>query len=53
VQIFNTYDPAGSGIIWNQIAFAMLVIPAQAGIQSVDGDLPIVYEVDSRLHRND
>ena len=43
----------GTGVIWNRIAVESLVIPAQAGIQSVGGASPIACRVDSRFRGND
>ena len=44
---------SGIGGIWNGIRFEIAVIPAKAGIQSVDGAFPTVYGVDSRFRGND
>jgi len=43
----------GSGVIWNIIPYETPVIPAKAGIQSVDSAFPKVCGVDSRLRGND
>jgi AbrB family looped-hinge helix DNA binding protein len=43
----------GSGVIWDVIPFDATVIPAKAGIQSVDGTFPKTCGVDSRLRGND
>jgi hypothetical protein len=42
-----------AGAIWNGIPFETLVIPAQAGIQSVWGAFPMAGGVDSRFRGND
>jgi hypothetical protein len=42
-----------SGVVWNRIPFALPVIPATAGIQSVGGAFPMACEVNSRLRGND
>jgi hypothetical protein len=44
---------AGSGVIWNIIPYVTPVIPAKAGIQSVDSAFPKVCGVDSRFRGND
>ncbi len=41
------------GVIWSWIPFATPVIPAKAGIQSVDGAIPMDCGVDSRFRGND
>jgi len=41
------------GVIWDGMAFETPVIPAKAGIQSVDSAFPKVWEVDSRFRGND
>jgi hypothetical protein len=41
------------GLIWERIPFETLVIPAKAGIQSVDSAFPKVCRVDSRFRGND
>ena len=43
----------GSGVIWNIIPNRTPVIPAKAGIQSVDSVFPKACGVDSRFRRND
>ena len=43
----------GGGVIWDGIPFETPVIPANAGIQSVDSAFPKVCEVDSRFRGND
>ena len=43
----------GSGVIWNGIHFEVPVIPAKAGIQSVDSLFPRTSGVDSRFRAND
>ena len=43
----------GGGVIWNIIPYETPVIPAKAGIQSVDSAFPKVYGVDSRFRGND
>jgi hypothetical protein len=50
---FGFNEAMGSGVIWDGIPFDTLVIPAKAGIQSVDGAFPKVFGVDSRLRGND
>ena len=44
---------AGSGVIWDCIPYEPPVIPAKAGIQSVDRAFPRVCGVDSRFRGND
>ena len=44
------YTDVDGGVIWDGIPS---VIPAQAGIQSVDSAFPRVCRVDSRLRGND
>ena len=43
----------GSGVICGARAFQAAVIPAKAGIQSVDNSFPKVCGVDSRFRGND
>ena len=43
----------GSGVIWNGIPYQTPVIPAKAGIQSVDSAFLKVCGVDSRFRGND
>jgi hypothetical protein len=43
----------GAGVIWNGIPFETLVIPAQAGIQSVGGAFPMAGGLDFRFRGND
>jgi hypothetical protein len=43
----------GSGVIWNIIPYEKPVIPAKAGIKSVDSVFPKVCGVDSRFRGND
>jgi hypothetical protein len=43
----------GVGVIWDGIPFGTPVIPAKAGIQSVDRAFPKVCRVDSRFRGND
>jgi hypothetical protein len=43
----------GTGVIWNGDPLEPPVIPAKAGIHSLDGALPKVCEVDSRFRGND
>ena len=43
----------GSGVIWRGTRFDTPVIPAKAGIQSVDSTSPKVCRVDSRFRGND
>ena len=43
----------GSGLIWNGIPYEPPVIPAKAGIQSVDSAFRKVRGMDSRLRGND
>jgi hypothetical protein len=43
----------GSGVIWNIIPYETPVIPAKAGIQSVESAFPKVCGVDSRFRGND
>jgi hypothetical protein len=43
----------GAGVIWNGDPLDPRVIPAKAGIQSVDSASPWVCEVDSRFRGND
>jgi len=43
----------GSGVIWRGVRFETPVIPAKAGIQSVDSASPKVCGVDSRFRGND
>ena len=43
----------GAGVIWNELPFETLVIPAKAGIQSVGGAFPTACGVDSRFRGND
>ena len=45
--------PAGGGVIWNGIPHETPVIPAKAGIQSVDNGFPGVCGVDSCFRGND
>ena len=52
-QAAASVDPAGSRAIWNGIPFETQVIPAKAGIQSVDRAFPEVCRVDSRFRGND
>jgi hypothetical protein len=49
----NQRRAAGSGVIWSQRPIAYAVIPAEAGIQSLDNAFPGVYSVDSRFRGND
>jgi hypothetical protein len=42
-----------SGVIWNGIPYEPRVIPAKAGIQSVESAFPKVCRVDSRFRGND
>ena len=44
---------SGAGVIWNGVPYETLVIPAKAGIQSIDSALPKVCGVDSRFRGND
>ena len=44
---------AGGGVIWDGIPFETPVIPAKAGIQSVDSGFLKVCRVDSRFRGND
>ena len=46
-------DGAGIGVIWNGIPYETPVIPAKAGIQSVNSAFPRVCGVDSRFRGND
>jgi len=41
------------GVIWNGISYGTPVIPAKAGIQSLDSAFPKVCGVDSRFRGND
>jgi hypothetical protein len=43
----------GVGVVWDEIPFVSPVIPAKAGIQSVDSAFLRVYKVDSRFRGND
>ena len=43
----------GPGIMWNIIRYETPVIPAKAGIHSVDNAFPKVRGVDSRFRGND
>ena len=43
----------GSGVIWRGTYFERPVIPAKAGIQSVNSTSPKVCRVDSRFRGND
>ena len=47
------YRKEGSGVIWNFIPYETPVIPAKAGIQSVNSAFPKVCGVDSRFRGND
>jgi hypothetical protein len=44
---------AGAGVIWDGISSEAPVIPAKAGIQSVDSGFPKILGVDSRFRGND
>ena len=44
---------AGAAVIWNGDPLDPRVIPAKAGIQSIDSALPKVCRVDSRFRGND
>ena len=46
-------DSMGVGVIWDGIPFETPVIPAKAGIQSVDSAFPKVCRVESRFRGND
>ena len=48
-----TRRAVGGGVIWDGIPFETPVIPAKAGIQSVDSAFPRVCRVDSRFRGND
>ena len=49
----NRIRALGSGVIWNIIPYETPVIPAKAGIQSVNSAFPEVCGVDSRFRGND
>jgi hypothetical protein len=52
--VLPTEQPAaGVGVIWDGMPFETPVIPAKAGIQSVDSAFPKVCGVDSRFRGND
>ena len=51
--MFSRAPAAGGRVIWNGIHFETWVIPAQAGIQSVDSLFPKSCRVDSRFRGND
>jgi hypothetical protein len=56
ISIFAKSQPAasaGSGVICSYRPLAYAVIPAKAGIQSLDNAFPEVCGVDSRFHGND
>jgi hypothetical protein len=50
---FRSHPISGASVIWNAIPFETLVIPANAGIQSVGGAFPMACGVDSRFRAND
>ena len=52
-KLENGVASFGSGVIWNGIYFERTVIPAKAGIQSVDSLSPRTCGVDSRFRGDD
>ena len=51
--LMELFRPEGAGVIWDGILFEAPVIPAKAGIQSVDSAFLKVCGVDSRFRGND
>jgi hypothetical protein len=53
LEAVNTGEHAGVSVIWDGIAFDTPVIPAKAGIHSMDSAFPKVCGVDSGFRGND